>query len=1139
MWFFRPTILKPTVTNGQGLLERILPMECRKRNLTYASSIHVDILHQVYDTKHIDSKLLEDTLRLSPEEIKSADKVLFGTLLSEKVYQEIHICDMPVMLQSACCYLSETKDFCALEEDPHDPGGYFIVNGNEKTVLAQLTLRSNFPYVCKEKRNQRFAATCEIRSLNPRKIRSTSTLYLRLTRVKPDRVPQLLLQVPFIKCTLTLASVFRFLGFPELQTMYQFIVQENTVPGLEYFAFGVLHDLDLDLTLDDLADKIGKKGTLENTRDKRIRYVKHIFHNEFLPHVGLARTHETQYAKALYLGHAVLKLIHVFLGHVPEDDRDHIQNRRIYTPGFLCGLQFRQQWRMFLKSLNMQIHRLASAGKIVTPDVLVSGKKISAGMKYALATGRWGSNKGGTTMKGVAQMVTRMSIIAMMSHLRRLNTPLNREGKAPEPRQLHNSVMFLICPTETPEGAPCGLITNLALGCHIRLGANTEPLIKILFALMPIKPLLQCTRLDFRERVKVLVNGVWLGTVSLDEAPAFLQILREARQVQDIPFDTSLVLHLDREPKEFLIHTDPGAFLHPCFRVDRLHLLPALFQNYATNLHVFYHELLLQGVVEFLDKEEEMTYRVAMSYQDILLTQETRYPYTHLQIDPNLMFALCPATIPFSNCNQAPRNMYQAAMQKQSIGIPSLNYVYRCDAKMQTLHYPERPLVTTFVSQLTPYDVEPTGTNCVVAILNFAYNQEDSIIFNRGAIDRGLFSSSMYFTFKDTEKNCGASDRDVFQKPDFKDSTLGQQRANYETLDPDDGLVFPGQQVKELDALIGKVMHSGGPVAANPTSLFRNTASKPSKSEVPLVKRDRTTLWSSFEEGTVDQVILSQSPLKPEHRQCKVRVRVLRVPQLGDKFSSRHGQKGVIGMIYPPEDLPYTQDGIVPDLIINSHCIPSRMTIGHLMETLLGKVCCIEGRRGNGTPFREITIQSIQDQLRKQGFQGAGEEAMYSGITGELLEEPVFIGVLYYQKLKHQCREKVHARARGPRQSISRQPAEGRSRDGGLRFGEMERDMAVSSGASALLRDRLFFQSDAFKCPCCTKCGQFAEQGSLKPRNHFVMSEKPEPFCRNCNTGEFVTTCHLPYGMKLLIQELSACHLAPTLEFQSSERAET
>lgn len=791
------------------------------------------------------------------------------------------------------------------------------------------------------------------------------------------------------------------------------------------------------------------------------------------------------------------------------------------------------------------------------------------------------------------------------------------------------------------------------MGAHIRTGAPTAPIIDLIHTVVTIKPLLQCTAVDLRQACKVMVNGIWIGTT--DDPQTLHTKLRMARQYQDIPYDTTLAWIKQRN--ELLISTDAGAFLHPVLVRDKLDLVSELYRLYGYQPTIFWDMLMTEGVIEFLEKEEEMTYRVAMRSRD-LLDSDAVMPYTHVQIHPTLMFGVCASLIPFPDHNQAPRNMYQcidarepirmadgttkplghvrvgdmvvtfdpetleqsttrvvnafarptdklmvkittsgglvicatedhlfmtrlgwrsasyldddtmllispsfnavvwhqvekvecvptmliadittessnhtfitasgfcvhnSSMGKQAIGVPASNYLTRPETKMQVLNYPQRPIVSTYVSMLLGHDELPSGENAVVAVACYTgYNQEDSVIVNKSALDRGMFRSMAYVTFKDTEKYGGAADREVFEKPDPNRPTRNMQHANYDKLNPEDGIIDVGAAVDDVDALIGKVMISG---AAN------------KKNKQDTVYRDRTTLWQSFEHGVVDSVMMSSSVLKEDIRNVRVRVRSERVPELGDKFSSRHGQKGVMGHAYPQEDMPFTSQGIVPDIIINPHCLPSRMTIAHLLEMITGKLCCLEGTIGDGTAFRYTNVEQIAEKLQKAGYERYGNEVMYNGTTGEQLENPMFIGVIHYQRLKHQTRDKVHARARGPRQAVTRQPNEGRSRDGGLRFGEMERDQTISHGAAALALDRMLEQSDLFETVMCRQCGLLAESGQSQNQRRYssVVSHADDYYCRYCKTGEHVVHVRLPYAFKLLIQEMSGCHVGIRLEVE-------
>jgi DNA-directed RNA polymerase II subunit RPB2 len=618
---------------------------------------------------------------------------------------------------------------------------------------------------------------------------------------------------------------------------------------------------------------------------------------------------------------------------------------------------------------------------------------------------------------------------------------------------------------------------------------------------------------------KVMVNGIWIGTTS--QPQQLCKRLRLARQYQDIPFDTSIAWIQQDNRHQLLVNTDAGAFLHPVFVRENLHHLPQLYERYRCSPMMLWNELMNVGAIEFLEREEEETYVVAMRISDL----DTDLRATHAQLHPSLMFGICASLIPFPQHNQAPRNMYQSAMGKQAIGIPASNYLTRPDTKMQVLHYPQRPIVSTFTSTLLHQDEAPPMCNVKVGFgIYMGYNQEDSIIINQSSLDRGLFRSTAYQLFKEQEKGTGcATDQDVFRKPDAAAGTLGMQHANYTKLCAEDGMPQVGARVTDGDAIIGKVMLSG-------------VTQKKTKHDV--VVRDRSTLWRSIEDGRVDQVTLSTGVMKEELRTARVRIRSERVPEIGDKFSSRHGQKGVCGITLPAEDMPYTLDGVPLDIIVNPHAIPSRMTCAHLMEMLLGKVCALEGQIGDGTPFRYTNIEQIADVM-KQYAQGSryGDEVVYCGITGEPMEERMYVGIISYQRLKHQVRDKVHARARGPVQLLTRQPNEGRSRDGGLRYGEMERDMTVSHGAAAVLEDRMFLQSDKFETVVCSKCGLLAEKGRTQNhrRYNYIVSASDEHYCRNCKTGEHVREIRIPYAFKLFMQEMAGCHVAMRLQVEEDQ----
>lgn len=526
--------------------------------------------------------------------------------------------------------------------------------------------------------------------------------------------------------------------------------------------------------------------------------------------------------------------------------------------------------------------------------------------------------------------------------------------------------------------------------------------------------------------------------------------------------------------------------------------------------------LIARGVCEYVDVEEEETIMCAMTPEDLAearLHPRTAYTsnYTHCEIHPSMILGICASIIPFPDHNQSPRNTYQSAMGKQAMGIYATNYQLRMDTLANILYYPQKPLVTTRALEYLHFRELPAGQNAVVAIACYSgYNQEDSVIMNQSAIDRGLFRSLFYRTYSDAEQaatgNAAAGAAGTlaerFARP-ARESTLRMRHGTYDKIE-EDGLVAPGTQVGGEDVIIGKI----APLPAGDELGARTAAHTHRDASLPL---------RSTEHGIVDQVMLSTNA--DGLKFARVRVRSKREPQMGDKFASRHGQKGTVGITYRSEDMPFTAEGITPDIIINPHAIPSRMTIGHLVECLLGKVSALTGDEGDATPFTDVTVEAISQALAACGYQQRGLEVMYNGHTGRKLAAQVFLGPTYYQRLKHMVDDKIHARARGPLQILTRQPVEGRSRDGGLRFGEMERDCMIAHGAAAILKERLFDVSDAYRTVVCECCGLLA-----------IGNERKGVFeCRGCRNKTQIAQVNVPYAFKLLCQELMAMNIAPRL----------
>ena len=727
----------------------------------------------------------------------------------------------------------------------------------------------------------------------------------------------------------------------------------------------------------------------------------------------------------------------------------------------------------------------------------VKHQTITNGLKYSLATGNWGDQKKSMSSKaGVSQVLNRYTYASTLSHLRRCNTPLGREGKIAKPRQLHNTHWGMVCPAETPEGQACGLVKNLALMACISVGSLSAPVVEFLeeWGLESLEENAHSTT----PTTKVFVNGVWIGVHR--DAANLVKTLKKLRRRDDISPEVSVVR--DIREKELRLYTDAGRVCRPLFIVENQQL--ALQKKHVRWLNTGVGEdgeaykwehLIKGGIVELLDAEEEETVMISMTPEDLensrlqqsgvdiqanegefdpaarLKAGTHSHTWTHCEIHPSMILGICASIIPFPDhnqvrpflftveflksnfhCDQSPRNTYQSAMGKQAMGIYLTNFLIRMDTMANILYYPQKPLATTRSMEYLKFRELPAGQNAIVAILCYSgYNQEDSVIMNQSSIDRGLFRSIYYRSYMDLEKKSGVQNIEEFEKP-TRDTTLRMKHGTYDKLE-DDGLIAPGTGVAGEDIIIGKT----APIPPDSEELGQRTRTH--------TRRDVSTPLKSTESGIVDQVLLTTN--SEGHKFVKVRVRSTRIPQIGDKFASRHGQKGTIGITSRQEDMPFTSEGIVPDIIINPHAIPSRMTIGHLVECLLSKVATLIGNEGDATPFTDLTVESVSTFLRQKGYQSRGLEVMYHGHTGRKLQAQVYLGPTYYQRLKHMVDDKIHSRARGPVQILTRQPVEGRSRDGGLRFGEMERDCMISHGIAGFLKERLFEASDAYRLHVC------------------------------------------------------------------------
>ena len=1093
-------IYRPQIHENNGAIKLMFPQEARLRNFTYASSMTVDM-----NIKYI---------------IRTGENLEHSQTFY-KCLPKIHIGKLPIMLKSNICVLNQYKHVENIHtgECKFDAGGYFIINGSEKTVLGQERAAENKVYCFNiSKNNTKYTWMAEIKSVPDFKCISPKQINIMVSSKNNGFGYPMVIQIPRVKQPISLFIVFRALGVISDKEICEKILlnidSENHKDMLEFLQASII-DSNKFLTQEECIRHITSYAMYtpinmdkETGIKKKYEFTLDILNNDLFPHC-----HNTT-QKIYFLGYMTNKLLQANFEWIKADDRDSYVNKRVDLTGTLLNNLFRNYFNKLVKDMEKQIIKEINGGSWKSTDdyeniinltniyKIIKSTTVENGIKRALATGDFGIKHNNSNKVGVAQVLNRLTYVSSLSHARRISTPTDKSGKLIPPRKLHNTCWGFLCPAETPEGHSVGIVKNLSYMTHVTIHSNSLALYE--YILPNIKEIHEFNSLEMFDKVKVFINGAWVGIT--DEPQELYLMLKEKKHKGIINIYTSIIF--DYKLKEIRVCNDSGRLTRPLLRVkDNNILITKKIIDGLKNNELAWDNLLTDcqlnnTVIEYIDPEEQSWSLIAVTPKEIIKDHgDNIYKYTHCEIHPSTIFGVLASCIPFPEHNQSPRNCYQCAQGKQAMGVYVTNYENRMDKTAYVLNYPTRPLVDTRVMNLIQLNKIPSGTNVIVAIMTHTgYNQEDSLLFNKGSLDRGLFVATIYHTEKDEDKQKINGDEEIRCKPDAN-KTKGMKFANYNKVNSK-GVIPENTLVENRDIIISKVT----PIKEN-----RNDHTKIIKYE------DQSKIFRTMEETYVDKNYIDRNG--DGYNFAKVRLRTVRKPVIGDKFSSRHGQKGTIGNIIPEEDMPFTMLGVKPDIIINPHAIPSRMTIGQLKETVLGKTLISLGLFGDGTSFGEFDVKDICKELLNVGYEAHGNELLYNGLTGEQIECSVFMGPVFYQRLKHMVNDKTHSRSIGPMVNLTRQPAEGRSRDGGLRFGEMERDCMVSHGAARFTKGRMYDASDKYQAFVCKKCGLIASYNDKLHIHH----------CRTCDNRTDFAYVEIPYACKLLFQELTTMNVVPRI----------
>jgi len=1046
---------QPRMMELDGSITHITPAEARLRNISYAAPIMME------------ASVVED-----------------GKTLESRY---VHIGDMPVMVKSHGCILHSFTDQKLIDhgEDSKDPGGYFIINGSERVIVGLEDLSYNKIIVDGEKVGGKI--------VHKAKVYSSIVGYRAKLELIMKEDGLIVAKIPGSPVDIPVVTLIRALGLESDKDIASVVSLVEIIQNQLEGSFEKAGDVP---TPKDAIQYISKRiapGMLEEFQIKR---AETLLDWGLLPHLG--KHPENRKEKAFFLGEAACKLIELKLGWIEPDDKDHYGNKVIKFAGQMLADLFRTAFRNLVRDMKYQLERSGQKRGLNAVAAAIRPGIISDKLNNAIATGNWGRGR-----VGVTQLLDRTNYLSTISHLRRVQSPLSRTQPNFEARDLHSTHFGRICPSETPEGSNCGLVKNLALSAIISQNVPSEDVVETLYNSGVVD--LNSANNDIKkDGTRIFVDGKLIGFHK--NGQELTQTLRTLRRTSKIhPHVGISIYEPDQEGAtgRLYVNCNAGRVLRPLIIVENdKSLLTDEFLDKISKKLISWNDLIRMGIIELIDANEEENCYVAFD-------KGGTKKFTHLEIFPSAILGAGASIIPYPEHNQSPRNTYESAMAKQSLGFSTPMMNTSTYVRQHFMLYPQTPIVTTKSLNLLGMEERPAGQNCVVAVLPFdGYNIEDAIVLSKSSVDRGLARTFFYRIYDAEAKQYPGGMRDNFEIPNADDNIRGYKgEKSYRVLE-EDGIVATESSVIGGDILIGKT---------SPPRFMEEY--KEFETSGPY-RRDTSIGVRPSETGVVDTVVMTQS--HEGGKMYKIRVRDMRIPEIGDKFASRHGQKGVLGILAKNEDLPYTEQGISPDVLINPHAFPSRMTVGMMMESVTGKAAAVRGKQFDGSAFVGEKMDVVKEILDKAGFKYSGKEKMYDGRTGKSFLVDVFIGVVYYQKLHHMVSDKIHARARGQVQMLTKQPTEGRARGGGLRFGEMERDCLIAYGASMLLKDRLLDESDKTEVLVCEKCGLTGFHDARKRK--FV--------CAQCGDTAPISSVSVAYAFKLLLQEILSLNIAPRLKLK-------